>query len=98
MDKNIIASIYGIKCDNNLCDYYNKHVKCEDYINWINKPCPICGENLLTQSDYDMVQIILKNSTLIDNSNVELIEDFDHKYKVNLNGTGEVKVKRKRIK
>lgn len=42
-------SIKGIKCDNPNCDYINKDVEFKDYKKWINKPCPKCGANLLTQ-------------------------------------------------
>ena len=28
-------------------------VKFEDYPTYVNKPCPICGENLLTQESYN---------------------------------------------
>ncbi len=44
-----------IECDNQNCDYVivnqssnpNKSIK-----QYINKPCPKCGENLLTEKDY----------------------------------------------
>lgn len=45
--------ISGIKCDTSHCNYRDDNVKFEDYPKWINKPCPVCGGNLLTQSDYD---------------------------------------------
>jgi hypothetical protein len=45
-----------IVCDNEKCDFkiknetgdYNTETK-----QYINMPCPKCGENLLTQKDYD---------------------------------------------
>lgn len=43
----------GIKCDNPSCDYRDDSVSYEDYQDWLNKPCPCCGENLLTQEDLD---------------------------------------------
>lgn len=51
-DKRVEFESSGLKCDN--CDYYNGDVESKDYINHINEPCPKCGENLLTQSDYDL--------------------------------------------
>jgi hypothetical protein len=48
---NAEISISGIKCDN--CDYRDDTVLFVDYPKWVNKPCPKCGENLLTQKDYD---------------------------------------------
>ena len=47
-----IKNMGGIKCDNPLCDYVNKDVHITDYIDYINKPCPCCGENLLTEEVY----------------------------------------------
>lgn len=51
MKKALEMNIKGIKCDN--CDYRDEDVKFEDYKEWLNKPCPLCGENLLTKADYD---------------------------------------------
>lgn len=48
--------IKGIKCDNVKCDYSDKEVKSSDYAKYLNKPCPKCGENLLTEKDYKVVQ------------------------------------------
>ena len=46
----IIFGVYGIKCD--ACDYNDMSVPYDDYPSYINKPCPVCGENLLTEKDY----------------------------------------------
>lgn len=54
------ANISGIKCDNKECSYRDDAVKCEDYGDWLNKPCPECGSNLLTESDYVVVLRMLK--------------------------------------
>jgi hypothetical protein len=45
--------IGGIKCDTPHCNYRDDSVKFEEYPKWINKPCPLCSKNLLTQADYD---------------------------------------------
>ena len=50
---NIDMNISGLKCDS--CDYSDDSVKLEDYEKSIGKPCPNCGESLLTQEDYDCV-------------------------------------------
>lgn len=60
MEQAIEVNIGGIKCDNPECDYADMSVKVEDYKDWLNKPCPECGHNLLTQNDYDDVQKTLK--------------------------------------
>ena len=52
MKKNIEYSVRGIKCDNPECDYVDENVSYLDYPSWVNKPCPKCGENLLTEEDY----------------------------------------------
>lgn len=51
--------ISGIKCDNPKCDFVDWSVELKDYPNWLNKPCPKCGANLLTQADYDNVTMIV---------------------------------------
>jgi len=56
---NVCATIMGIKCDNKYCEFADMSVKVEDYHLWLNKPCPNCGENLLTQADYDLVKFQL---------------------------------------
>ena len=48
-------SISGIQCDNKKCDYDDKEVARETYSEYVNKPCPKCGENLLTQEDFEAV-------------------------------------------
>ena len=52
-----LYEIHGLKCD--FCDYKDDSIKYEDYPNWINKPCPICGHSLLTQEDYDATRSIV---------------------------------------
>lgn len=46
---------YLIQCDNPRCDYKVKNETGnpnEDIKGYLNKPCPKCGENLLTEQDY----------------------------------------------
>lgn len=50
--KNAEVMIKGIKCDNPSCSFRDDSVMYEDYPKWLNKPCPICGHNLLTEKDY----------------------------------------------
>lgn len=42
----------GIMCDNPECVYENASVTHETLIEWIDRPCPNCGQNLLTEEDY----------------------------------------------
>ncbi len=53
MEKHIEFSQSGIKCDNPECDFRDDEVKEEDYKDWLDRPCPKCGANLLTQEDYE---------------------------------------------
>lgn len=49
----------AVKCDNPNCDYINKNVAIEDFHDWVNKPCPNCGSNLLTNRDYTTLKRLL---------------------------------------
>jgi len=81
----------GIKCDNPKCDYAEENVKPEDYKEWLNKPCPKCGSNLLTQADYDNVQMLLNivdKFNSISDSYAVPITDTHSILTVSMNGTG----------
>jgi hypothetical protein len=43
--------ISGLKCDN--CTWRNDSVPFSDYQACIGMPCPKCGNNILTQKEYD---------------------------------------------
>lgn len=79
--------IKGIQCDS--CDFKDPEVKVEDYPNWLNKPCPTCGENLLTQADFDNVQILLKSVELA-NKDFKPSQNNEPKIggQIKMNGTG----------
>jgi len=49
-EKNIEITESGIQCDS--CDWTDVTVKFADFDHWLNKPCPKCGANLLTEEDY----------------------------------------------
>ena len=50
------ASAYGIKCDNEDCGWADWSVTADKYFEYIDKPCPCCGENLLTKEAFDQVK------------------------------------------
>ena len=52
--------IGGIKCDNPDCDFKDMTVEFKDYSAWLNKPCPKCGANLLTQADLETSKALIK--------------------------------------
>lgn len=49
-----ITQEYDVVCDNPKCDYKVANPTKEPSYNdeWLNKPCPKCGENLLTEKDW----------------------------------------------
>lgn len=90
MNKAIKHTIKGIKCDNPECDYINPDVKFEDYKQWLNKPCPKCGCNLLTETDYMNVKLLAKivgviNKVIPPTKNEDII-----KVNVEMDGTGKM--------
>jgi len=65
MKKNIEIEDTGLQCDN--CDWKDKSITFDIYKNWIDKPCPKCGENVLTEEDYTNAET-LRNAIDILNS------------------------------
>ena len=83
----------GIKCDNPECDYADTEVRIEDYNDWLNKPCPKCGANLLTQADYNNVQaIILATKWVNDKYVTDEVEEEPMQtiMTINMDGTGKM--------
>lgn len=72
--EHVQLNISGIQCDNENCDYREMDVKLEDYPQWLNKPCPKCGENLLTEDDYNETLDLMKKTELINAMSDEQIE------------------------
>jgi hypothetical protein len=58
MREKIKPQISTIICDNTECDYKDDNVKVKDYKKWLNRPCPKCSQNLLTQYDYNNLLLI----------------------------------------
>jgi hypothetical protein len=86
--------ITGIKCDNKTCDYNDDSIKKEEYLAFINKPCPKCGCNLLTQKDYDTVMLLDKITNSFPMRALEKVMSlFGAKTKhmeINMDGSGKV--------
>jgi hypothetical protein len=54
---------YLIQCDNPECDYKVVNQTgdpSEDISSYLNQPCPLCGENLLTEQDYIQALKLMK--------------------------------------
>lgn len=84
--------VQGIKCDNPECDYKDMSVKYEDYHEWLNRPCPKCGWNLLTQADYDTTNLLMKISKSKFLNFIEKVASIFGKkvsyYRLYMNGSG----------
>ncbi len=91
--KAVDLKIGGIKCDNPNCDFRDDSVSVEDYKDWINKPCPKCGANLLTKKDYKTTKRIIKLCKIF---NKIFPNDYNAedqvKGKISMNGTGKVDI------
>ena len=48
---------YIITCDN--CDFKIKNTPNHEISQYLNKPCPICNKNLLTEKDYNKYMILM---------------------------------------
>lgn len=95
MNNTVTTKIRGIKCDNPDCNFIDHDVDFLDYEKWLNKPCPKCGENLLTEQDYLNCKVLFDVTNIINelagNTNYNL--DKDEKQvlmSINMNGTGKV--------
>ena len=47
-----------VNCDTPGCGF-SAEITDSELPQWLNKPCPKCGENLLTQEDFDSVSRLL---------------------------------------
>lgn len=62
----------GVQCDNPKCDFKDESVGFDRVIEYLNKPCPKCGANLLTEEDYLNLQIAIATFNLIKANNPEV--------------------------
>ena len=87
MEKNLEIKENGLKCDS--CDWKDTTILFADYENWINKPCPMCGANVLTQEDYNNMKLLVETMDFINElteeeinaiaslSNIETLKESD---------------------
>ena len=62
----VTVNVTYIQCDANGCDYItHDDVSNETLVNFLNKPCPKCGENLLTQEDFSEFDNHLKLASVM---------------------------------
>ncbi|WP_298199568.1 hypothetical protein [Desulfosporosinus sp.] len=84
----IKMNIGGIKCDNKECDFNYMAVKFEDYTDWLNKPCPKCGSNLLTEKDYFAVKAMFDITAMINETVPDVPDEELCKMSVDFHGDG----------
>ena len=89
--------IKGIKCDAAGCGWRDDSVTSETLEDWRNRPCPMCGSNLLTDADWRSYLLMNK---ILHSPLVRLIEFLgklfwkeEHTYRVDMNGTGDIAIK-----
>jgi len=88
-----MLEVKGIKCDNESCDYQDMSVQAEEYPDYVNKPCPKCGENLFTEADYKSYLIMVK---IFNNPIIKMVDKFcglfskKKKMEVKMDGSGKV--------
>ena len=58
-------SVSGIKCDTPNCDYRDMSIQRKEYKAWVNKPCPKCGGNILTEGDYKLTVNMHRITTIL---------------------------------
>jgi hypothetical protein len=51
--KNIEVERNGLQCDNPNCDWKDEQINFDNFKDYLNTPCPKCGENVLTETDYE---------------------------------------------
>ena len=76
----IISSNEGLQCDNTECDWTSGAIKEEDMVNWIDKPCPKCGQNVLTQNDFNLHDKLMKSIDFINTLSEEQIDNLNKIY------------------
>jgi hypothetical protein len=58
-DNNLDVDFKGIKCDTVGCGYKDDSVTFNQYKDYVGRPCPKCGANLLTVKDYKFCKRIV---------------------------------------
>jgi hypothetical protein len=90
----INLNIKGIKCDNPECNFRDDSALYKEYSNWLNKPCPRCGTNLLTETDLRTIKIMVLAANILNWVLKPFLKPCPYARKVRvkceMNGTGQV--------
>lgn len=99
----------GLICDNTNCDYRDSSVDFHDLRNHINRPCPKCGENLLTEDDCARAEDAMKMVDFVNNLSEQEINEIlkslgvdpdnvpDELYNITINTYKELKIDIKKV-
>mgnify|MGYP000418363436 CR=1 FL=1 len=83
----------GIKCDSLECDYRDDSVTFENYDDWLNKPCPKCGANLLTEVDLNAVKMMMAAADWINSLGIPRGDESEEiTIPIEFNGTGQINI------
>ncbi|MBL4886788.1 MAG: hypothetical protein JKY95_19965 [Planctomycetaceae bacterium] len=65
MSKLVAVKVTYMQCDAKDCDYITHDVNNDTVFDYRNKPCPKCGENLLTDADWEALAGHLKAADMM---------------------------------
>lgn len=89
MDNAIEYAVSGLKCDTKDCDFRDDTVKLEDYGRWLNKPCPKCGGNLLTEADLMLTRTLCAAADLVNAAGIKTCGNEPRvKVRMHMDGSG----------
>lgn len=66
----------GLKCDNTSCDWTDPSISINDYKDWVNKPCPKCGECVLTEEDFNKTNMFVNAINMINQMSPSDLEEL----------------------
>src|SRR5438045_4235424 len=66
----------GLKCDNPKCDWQDKTISFADLENHINRRCPKCGQNVLTEKDFENAMITKLTADYINTLSPEELKEM----------------------
>lgn len=90
---NVTTHIKGLKCDTPKCGYSDMEIDNKDYEKYIGAPCPKCGNSLLTQEDYDAVQMLLNVTELVNSVDLgDISQEPKTRINLEMDGTGRIKI------
>lgn len=66
----------GLVCDNPSCDWDDRSITREQSKDWINSPCPKCGENVLTEEDYNNAEMLYNMIDMLNSLPDDVVESM----------------------